>query len=251
MRYLLLLLGLSSTLSAHATEIIQLTYEPVHNPPQALGTGTAINWEKPGLTLEILKRIEDRLDVQFKFKRLPWKRGLYMVEHNQMDGIFHASYKPAREEIGVYPKSNGDVDSTRSIFNQSYVVYKRADSPVDYDGNKIQGVEGAVGTMSGYSVIKELKKMGHTVLESPTLKSNFSKLASGKIDAFAGLENMSDDFLQRNNHAFQNIVKVEQKISNKPYYLLFSHGFLKQKLPGQNPVGCPLALYRWHLLQAQ
>ncbi len=229
MRFLFLLAGLFLIASASAVEVVHLTYEPVHNPPQALGATTTINWKKPGLTLEILKRVEERLDVRFEFKRLPWKRGLYMIEHNQMDGIFHASYKPAREKIGVYPKQDGAVDPGRSIFYQSYVLYKRADSIVDYDGKAIQGVEGAVGAVSGYSVVKKLKKMGHTVLETSTLKGNFNKLATGKIDAFAGLENMSDDFLQRNSHAFQNITKVETKISNKPYYLLFSHDFVKRK----------------------
>lgn len=228
MRGIFLLAGVFASATTWATEVVHLVYEPVHNPPQALGATTVINWEKPGLTLEILKRVEKRLDVQFQFKRLPWKRGLYMVEHNQADGIFHASYKPAREKIGVYPKREGVVDPERSIFYQSYVVYKRTDSEVDYDGKAIQGVGGVVGAVAGYSVINKLKKMGHTVLESPTLKSNFSKLSSGKVDAFAGLENMSDDFLHRNSHAFQNITKVETKISSKPYYLLFSHGFVKR-----------------------
>ena len=73
---------------------LRLAYETTPNPPRHLGEGTAIDWNRPGLTLELLKRVGERLKVNLSFKRVPWMRGLLMLENGEIDGIFHASYTP-------------------------------------------------------------------------------------------------------------------------------------------------------------
>lgn len=80
---------------------LTFVYETRANPPRYLGEGTAINWDRPGLTLELLKELGRRLQINLKLERYPWKRGLYLAETGEADGIFHASYKPEREAIGV------------------------------------------------------------------------------------------------------------------------------------------------------
>ena len=190
---------------AASSKTVTLVYEPIHNPPQALGRGTAIDWSKPGLTLELLRLVGKQLGVDFQFKRVPWKRGLYLVKKNQVDGIFHASYKEKREKVGGYPKREGAVDPQRSIFFQSYVLYTLKSSTVDFDGTEVVGIDGDIGVMSGYSIAEKLEKMGLSIDPSPTQEMNFSRLSSGKIEAFATLENMADDFLSRNNDHFTSV----------------------------------------------
>jgi len=212
---------------AASSKTVTLVYEPIHNPPQALGRGTAIDWSKPGLTLELLRLVGKQLGVDFQFKRVPWKRGLYLVKKNQVDGIFHASYKEKREKVGGYPKREGAVDPQRSIFFQSYVLYTLKSSTVDFDGTEVVGIDGDIGVMSGYSIAEKLEKMGLSIDPSPTQEMNFSRLSSGKIEAFATLENMADDFLSRNNDHFTSVRKVKTPLVHKPYYLLFSHQFIE------------------------
>lgn len=233
MRYLLapLLYSLSMVSAAEQPShpvTLTLAYEPDHNPPHALGSSTKINWEKPGITLELLKLVEERTGVTFQFKRLPWKRGLYLLKKNDIDGLFHGSYKIERSEVAAYPMKEGVVDSSRSIFNRSYALYKLKQSPVAYDGNAISGLKGAVGIINGYSIGGKLKKMGVTVVESNNQRENFRKLKSGEIAAYAMLENMADDYIKRNDYELFDVEKVEPALTDKPYYLMLSHQFVEQ-----------------------
>jgi hypothetical protein len=89
-RFGFVLLGSTIWLHAYAIEDssakesltpkVLLVYESSHNPPRALGTGTAINWKKPGLTLELIELVSEQTGIEFQFKRMPWKRALYLLE---------------------------------------------------------------------------------------------------------------------------------------------------------------------------
>lgn len=206
---------------------LTFVYETRANPPRYLGEGTAINWDRPGLTLDLLKRVGERLRVNLEFRRYPWKRGLYLVETGEVDGIFHASYKAAREKIGVYPKTpDGMVDTGRAIFVQSYALHVLRGSPVRWDGETITGLDDkAVGATAGYSIVGDLEKRGIKVETGKIQEINLNKLVAGRIAAYAELENMAAAAIGANPAAFSGIVKLDPPLVSKAYYLLLSHAF--------------------------
>ncbi len=155
-----------------------IVYETTPNPPRHLGVGTAIDWDRPGLTVELLKRVGERLRVNLSFKRVPWKRGLLMLETGEVDGIFHASYVASRESIGVYPKTAaGRPDEKRALFSQSYSLFVTSGSKVTWDGTAIGGLEGRpVGATDGYSVIGDLERLGVPVEPGRVPALNLAKL---------------------------------------------------------------------------
>ncbi|HBC07306.1 MAG TPA: amino acid ABC transporter, partial [Rhodospirillaceae bacterium] len=108
-------------------ETIRLVYEPVENPPRYYGTTAQVPKNKPGVTIEVFREAARRLNASLDFERVPWNRGLFMVETGEVDGIFHASYKPERAEFGVYPMlADGKTpDESRAVFFQSYSFYVR------------------------------------------------------------------------------------------------------------------------------
>lgn len=204
---------------------VLLVYETKPNPPRYLGSGTGIDWEKPGLTLELFKLMEERLPVKFIFKRVPWKRGLYLVQTDQADGIFHASFKKERERLGVYPMKNGIPDHSRAVLVQNYVFYVRRSASVSWDGRILSHFEGNVGVPGGYSILDDLEKMGLPVEESKNHEINFTKLIGNRISVVADLENMADIYLERNRKWGDHIVKLSPPVKTKAYFLIFSHGF--------------------------
>lgn len=206
---------------------LTFVFETRANPPRYLGEGTAINWDRPGLTLELLKRLGERLRVNLEFRRYPWKRGLYLVETGEVDGIFHASYKMEREKIGVYPKTpDGMVDPARAVFVQSYALHVLKGSEVTWDGKAIGGLGNeAVGATAGYSVIADLEKLGVRVETGRVQEINLNKLVAGRIAAYAELENMAAAAIAANPAAYSDVVRLEPPLISKPYYLLLSHAF--------------------------
>lgn len=207
-----------------------IAYETTPNPPRHLGEGTAIDWERPGLTLELLKLVGQRLRMNVAFKRVPWKRGLLLLETGEVDGLFHASYVAEREAIGAYPKTaDGWPDERRAIFTQSYSLFVRTDSRVTWDGTTIGGLDGRpVGATAGYSVVADLERRGVRVDAGRVPALNLAKLLEGRIAAYAELENLAGEIVRRDPELSGRIVKLEPPLITKPYYLLLSRAFVER-----------------------
>lgn len=204
---------------------LQLVFEPTPNPPRYLGEGTAIDWAHPGLTLELLRLVAERLGIVFEYQRFPWKRALFLLETNQVDGVFHASFVADRMRLGVYPMRAGEVDASRQIFEQSYVFYRRADGAFRWDGREAEGITLPIGVTTGYSVIATLEKLGLPIEPAPSKDENLRKLINGRLSALADLENMTDIFIRQHPDRYGAVQKVMPPIVRKPYYLILSHGF--------------------------
>jgi len=190
-----------------------------------MGDGTSIDWSKPGITLEMFKIVEKRVGVPFQFKRMPWKRCLYLVERGSADATFHASYKPERAKYGLYPTRNGKLDRTRSIYNASYVFYAKKGSGVTWDGKTINNVSRPIGTQLSYAIADDLRKMGYKVEEEASVIGNLNKLAAGRISLYADLELIIDNTLRETRSRYEMIEKLEPPLREKVYYLLISKTF--------------------------
>jgi len=228
MRKLLLVCVLASLapmmVNAEEQVALRVVYEETPNPPRHLGEGPLVP-DPPGVTVDILRLAAERLGLNLELLRVPWARGLFMIETGQADAIFHSSFKNDRLLIGVYPMVDGLPDESRSIFRQRYVFYVREGSGVAWDGSVMTGLERSVGATTGYSVIDDLKALGLSVEPERNQIINFRKLQEGRIDAYAELQTMSDPYLTANGGQIGGIVRLDPPIVEKAYYLMFSHQF--------------------------
>lgn len=204
--------------------VLRIVYEETPNPPRHLGEGPLVP-EPPGITVDMLRLATQRLDMKLELLRVPWSRGLYMVENGLADGIFHSSFKRDRLPIGVYPMVGDGPDVTRAIFEQRYVFYVRENSGVTWDGTVLGGAERPVGATAGYSVVDDLTALGLTVETERNQLINFRKLQEGRIDAYAELQTMADSYLAENGGPIEGIVRLDPPIVQKPYYVMLSHQF--------------------------
>ncbi len=206
--------------------VVTFSYEVKSNPPYYLGSGTDIDWEHPGIVVEVLKSLEDALDVEVRFIRNPWERGLRLLEANEVDGVFNASFRPERMEIGVYPMVDGEVDRNKRTFVNSYYLYTLSDSPLEWDGGQINGLTGEIGATLGYSIVGDLQDMGVSVYEGPGQLDNLRVLVQGRIAAVADIGTMTGPLLEAYSSEFEDVVRLEIPLSSKDYYLLLSHQFV-------------------------
>ncbi len=206
---------------------LTLVYEVKPNPPYYLDE-KYINWEKPGITLEILKILESRLNIKITFKRYPWRRALRFVELNQADGIFHASFIPERMAYGVYPMKFGKVDPSRRVMRNTYVLYKLKDSPLEWDGARFSHLTGGIGATLGYAIVDDLRRMGVSVEEEREQLLNLNKLVKRRVEGVAALATMMDIYIENDPQKYADVVKVSLPLSEKDYYLMLSHQFVEQ-----------------------
>lgn len=223
----LIMLFASSTCLYAAPQKIKLAYPLTANYPYTTGYGDKINWEKPGVALDVIKLVEKELDIEISISRIPWKRGLLQLEQGNIDGLFSASFKIERFQYGVYPMKDEQIDRDRKFYDLCYCLYKMKDSPLIWDGKTLKNQSRPVGTMRGYSIINILKENEIDFVENDNELSNFKMLTLGRLDAVATYSDAGDALLNQYQDEFKDVVKMEHYFEAKPYYLMFSHQFVK------------------------
>jgi len=218
-------LALSDARAAEAPKPIALVYDTNENPPFTYGVGTDIDSKKPGLVIELIRAAAAHAGIPVCFNRVPWARGLEMVESKEADGIFMSSFTEDRLRYGVYPMKDGKPDGARKLTDLSYWFYARRDSGVSWDGKTLSNLRAPVGATTGFAVVPILQHMGIAVEEDPIHLRNLHKLEGGDIDAYAELQAHVDGLIHAYPKMFQTIVKLEPAIRTTAYYLMVSKNF--------------------------
>jgi polar amino acid transport system substrate-binding protein len=206
---------------ALAAPPVRIVFDVFENPPLIDGNGTVIDPVKPGLTIELLRMASERANIPIALSRTPWERGLYLIQTDQADAIFAASYVEDRLRYGVYPMQDGHPDTRRKLFDQSYRLYVRTGSRIVWDGKMLTNLHAPVGATPGYAVVPVLRAMGVAVDEEPSHIANLRKLVAGRIDAYAELDTHVRPLLRGDKAAFGGITELSPPILTKPYYLMF------------------------------
>lgn len=222
---LCILILLGSKLNA---QVITLAYIDKENFPYQIRNGIEVPQVDPGVTVELLQKVEKSIpEVTFRFRRMPWARCLRALELGMIDGLFEASYKPSREKIGQYPKVNGEIDDSKSILVGRYSLYKKAYTPISWDGAAFHDFSGKVGAVREYSIISMLTDHELSVEQVNSDKQLLEILDKDRVIAAATMENAAD-FIINNMEDASMIEKLSTPLEEKPYYLIFSHQFYKK-----------------------
>lgn len=180
-----------------------------------------------GLNFELLKMVEQRLDIHFDFQSIPWKRCLAQLKANQVDGAFAVSYKPDRRELGEYP--GGDTpDAGKRMHTDTYVILRRKGGKVEWDGRHFSNLEGAVGFQLGYSVGDVLRAQNVEVDEGSQRADELArKLIAGRLAA-AAVGGSDAAGLMRGPLAPQ-LEQLPIPVIEKPYFLILSHALVASR----------------------
>lgn len=205
---------------------LKIAFEDVEQSPYVLGNTAAIDAEKPGIHVELVRTAAAELKIDLTLQRMPWKRQLALLETGQIDGLFSASFKEDRLAIGVYPMKDGKPDASLMLDNQSYSLYRQTGGKVGWDGQSLTGFSGAIGAPGGYSIVDDLRKLGATVQEGANTNSDLMKLLAGRVEAVAALDVVGDALLEKPQFAGK-VEKVTPPLVTKPYYLMLSHQLVK------------------------
>jgi polar amino acid transport system substrate-binding protein len=205
--------------------VVRVVFNTEPNPPIVYGSGTAIDADKPSLIVDLLRMVGPRLGVEFQFRRVPWQRGLFLVETGQADAIFAASYNEDRGRYGAFPMKDGHPDASRRIHQQSYSLFVRPGSAVRFDGRGISGLTQAVGVQGGFAVIGHLEAMGVALDREPSPRNNLLKLVAGRIDAYAEIDTLAEAAMWAEPGFAAQVVKLDPPLRSTPYFLMVSKIF--------------------------
>ena len=173
--------------------------------------------------------LPQKYGINIKLKPIMWARGLKLLEAGLTDGITDASYNDRRANYAVYPMKAGKPDPAKMLRLVEYSLYKNKNSSILWDGIKFDGIDGDIVSISSYSIVADLRKMGIAVQEEPNMPWIMRNLALGKSQAAAMLSYRADEFLADNPAFKKNIIKVEKPLKRKEYYVIFSRKFYNER----------------------
>jgi polar amino acid transport system substrate-binding protein len=205
-------------------DAVRLVYSDVEAFPIQMGDGETIP-DPPGIVLDILAKAAAELGLKVIFERRPNERVFAELEQGIADGAFSFSYKEERAAYGAYPTVDGKLDGNRRLVTISYYLYKKAGSPVQWDGAAFSSLDGVIGANSGYSIVGDLRKLGVNVEEAKTTQQNFLKLADGRIAGFAHQDITADLYVASGEYG--DIEKLPIPLATKDYFLMLSHQFVE------------------------
>ena len=216
-RALLSLSLISAGAGAASKETVSLCFEQTDVRPWRTEKGD-------GLNFSLLKMVEQRLDIVFDYRSIPWKRCLAELKGNAVDGAFAVSFKPDRRELGEYPGGQ-QIDAGKRMHIDTYVVIRRKGSKVEWDGKSFHNLDGAIGFQLGYSVGDVLRAQNVEVDEGSQRADELArKLIAGRVAA-AAVGGSDAHSLMRGPLAAQ-LEELPIPIIEKPYFLILSHGMV-------------------------
>ncbi|GAB2877892.1 hypothetical protein GCM10027277_54100 [Pseudoduganella ginsengisoli] len=206
--------------TAAAQETVTLCFERQDVKPWRTQQGD-------GLNFELLKMVAQRLNIQFDFQSVPWKRCLQQLQANAYDGAFAVSYKADRRELGVYP-GGAAIDNSKRMHIDSYMLLRRKGSKVEWDGKTLRNVDGPVGFQLGYSVGEVLKKLAVETDEGSQRADELArKLIAGRLAAAALGGSDANNVMHGPLGAQLEMLPVP--LIEKPYFLILSHGMVAKR----------------------
>lgn len=214
------------SVSAIASDVkIRIGYNSSASFPHILGKGT-LPANPPGLSVEIINHIATELDIEIEFVRMPGLRVLNTLKTDNLDAAFLFSYKKEREEFGAYPMVDGILDDSKRLSTLTYALYRPKGSALSWNGESLTYSKLPVGANIGYSIVDFLRQKGVEVEEAKDTAVNIRKLRHGRLSAIADQVVVVDSFLRMNN--IVDVERISPPLISKPYFLIFSHGFISE-----------------------
>jgi len=230
-KFVLLIVFLMSSLcqADDSVKSVKILLSHSKHPPHVMDEGVDINWDLPGISLELLQMTEKNLGMKFEYYRTDWNRGLYMIEQGDGDAIFPSSYQKKRTRYALYPMKDNKPDPSRAIRNYAYWLYIRAESDVTWDGQRIGNLKKPVAAAHGNAIIADLKNGGHAVDDSShEYTPMLEMLLNHRVDAIAGFDVSVDREIAKRPEHYKSIKKVNIPLREKNGYLMFSKHFGKK-----------------------
>jgi len=227
MLLLLILLAVLSRPSFALTEL-KCAYQDSDNFPYQLGDSTKINRQYPGIAVEMVLLLEQKLPVKVSLLRLPWRRAEKRLKKGLIDCLFNASYKTVRLLNGAYPMLDGEVDVSKRSYYNAYSLFSQKNSQLQWDGNElINNSRKPIGVQGGFSIRADLVKQRVNVYEAATVKQLMQLLQKNRLSGVATFEVVGDAFLRKFADQYPNIVKLQPAFKSKAYFLMLSHQFVR------------------------
>lgn len=213
---------LLASLPAQARDTLTIGLNDRGAYPYVTGEGAAIA-EPPGLAIDLMRAVGERLRIDLRFVRMPGLRVLSELQDGDLDAALLYSHSTDREAFGAYPMRDGRPDPARRLATLSYVLYRPVGSRLEWTGERFLNLDGRIGANLNYSIVEDLRNLGAAVVEVRSTADSFRMLLAGRIAGVADHAVVADAYLAA--AGLTGIEKARPSLREKAYYLMLSRQY--------------------------
>lgn len=195
-------LGMFAAANSAAAVELRLIYTDQEVKPYLMGRGTAVP-EPAGMTVDLVRRCLSRIGGDLRLTRVTSRRLVEEIKAGNQDGALGLRFFESRRPDLVYPMKDGQPDAARRAARLAHSLYRRAGESVQWDGQRITGLNGPVGT--SLIVAGNLRAMGLETINVLSGAQLFQMLGRERIDAAATLDIIGDQELAASQGAFEKL----------------------------------------------
>ena len=180
-----------------------------------------------GIDQALVWRAVARLGLELQLASLPWSACLTAMADGTVDGVINVSVTDeSLEHCRFTTGEDGAPDPAQRLHTDAYVLYRRRDGGLSWDGTHLSVAEpGVVLVQRGFSVAKALRDHGVQVIESDAdASAMLRRVEAGQVAGACLLGMVGEDALVSGRYPGLESLSVPFLV--KPYYLVFSHRFM-------------------------
>lgn len=224
------LFGLLALLPLQSLALCSLTIGYGADPiPPFIHKPDSTQHHSPGESILLVTQAAKNIGCQIHWLALPNMRVLHATQNGQLDGALFYSWNAERDKHFIYPKQQGVVDTRRRLATLDYMLYKRTDSQLTWDGHTYQQLTCLIGYNEGWSIGADLTRHGVAVESAKSAEQNLKKLEKGRICGYATLEQAGDDAIA--HYPVNLFAKLPIPLTRKEFYLIVNPGSYQRQTP--------------------
>lgn len=182
-----------------------------------------------GLDFRLLREFERlggwRVEVQMR----PGKRCLLDLQQGLSDATVGLSHNAERAELFVYPLRQGQPDASLALRQDSYSLYRLPRTELHWDGLQLVLPKGSrILAQPGHTSALFLREQGIAVDERlRSAEALLRAVLAGEAE-LAALHTTEADALRRLHPELASLVRVQPRLLQKPYFVVFSKAFAQR-----------------------
>lgn len=201
-----------STASAKETKSISFCEDPW--PPYTYGAHGEV--PEKGYAVDFLNEVSKRIDVKFSMTLLPWKRCLLMAKNGSIDGVMLLTKNSKRERY---------LEFTVPLISDNNLLWFRSDENLaanswdSFEDLKSYRIGVVAGFNYGEAFIKAKEEYNFNIEVVNDVKSNFNKLALGRIDVFFVNLSAANEVLKEEHELKVKFKFLDKLFEKVPFYI--------------------------------
>lgn len=165
-----------------------------------------------------------QLMPQATFVHLPWQRCLSHARAGKVSGLLSIGYTAERAVWYQFPLRDGMPDPALALYEVPYDIYVHRDSPLQWDGERFDGLQYGLITIKGYLAEQKLRELNALSPLPLDIQQAVGLVAKGRIDGFV-LPPGTTVQQFRKTADFALIRQLKKPLFTMPLYLAFYPGF--------------------------